>query len=129
MNDAERQAFRDDSIIPAGWVWCPDCNGEGVITRMSVAFPHEETTYTCDRCAAEHGIVPAEDVPWFRSRAGDLEVGDEIQWDGEVRVVVDYKPAREGLGVTYVVQVGDDFAEYTYWLDEMIYARVPIRRP
>lgn len=58
MSTEERRAFREEGIVPVGWYWCPDCNGEGRVTSMSVSYPHDETTYDCETCATEHGIVP-----------------------------------------------------------------------
>ena len=60
MTPVERAAFRDGGRIPAGWRWCPDCNGEGVVSWVSRAWPHHETQEDCTRCEAELGIVPVE---------------------------------------------------------------------
>lgn len=79
MTDEERRLFLDEGVVPDGWVWCPDCDGEGTITRMSAAYPHDETTYTCERCAAERGIVPADEA---RRQAATLEIRGWIS-DGE----------------------------------------------
>lgn len=56
MSDEERQAFRDEGIVPRGWDWCPDCNGEGQVTVMSGPWA-DEYVYDCETCVAEHGIV------------------------------------------------------------------------
>lgn len=60
MNDTERTLFRDQGVIPTGWRWCPDCNGEGTISTMSAGPDLDETARPCTRCVAEHGIVPDE---------------------------------------------------------------------
>lgn len=61
MTDEQRRAFRDEEVVPDGWHWCPDCNGEGVISVMDGTPDLNEHEHDCHRCEAERGIVPKED--------------------------------------------------------------------
>lgn len=54
----DRIAFVEQGIMPPGWRWCPDCNGEGVISTMEANPDLTEHERPCHRCEAEQGIVP-----------------------------------------------------------------------
>lgn len=54
----QRSAFRNDAVIPDGWEWCPDCNGEGRVSIMHATPDCDESVSNCTRCTTERGIVP-----------------------------------------------------------------------
>lgn len=60
MTPEERAAFVKYGVVPAGWRWCPDCNGEGVVVTMAANPDLTETQRDCGRCEAAGGIVPVE---------------------------------------------------------------------
>lgn len=55
MTPKERATYRNEGVVPAGWRWCPDCNGEGM-----VCGPDGVPMGWCRRCDEEAGIVPVE---------------------------------------------------------------------
>lgn len=75
---ARAELMSDESVaeIPAGWRWCPDCDGEGVITRDVAYGPNiESESEDCHRCATTNGIVPDEEVEMLAARRLALSAG------------------------------------------------------
>lgn len=40
--------------------WCPDCNGEGLVTVMDFGPDCGEHQHDCTRCVEGRGLVPVE---------------------------------------------------------------------
>ena len=83
--------LEDGTVTPApGWMWCPQCNGEGEITSMS-ATPHlDEVTTKCGACL--DGVVRApesedvcevdlDDIPDDEPEYGHCSACNRRSWD------------------------------------------------
>ncbi len=55
-----RALYEQRGVMPPGWRWCPECNGEGEVWTMDASPDLNETSRPCGRCEATRGIVPEE---------------------------------------------------------------------
>ena len=53
----------DEFVMPEGYRWCPDCNGDGTVVVNDPPFG-DERHYDCMRCVEHNGLVPIEDVDY-----------------------------------------------------------------